>query len=216
MPDSQHGPQAANPGGVRPVAIRTLRALAARHEPVTVADLVPDLGDHPNSVRLHLDALVSDGLAERVSTEPTGRGRPAKRYAATLHGRQLAHQDSELDDVHALIEATVDHIAENARAAETAQALGRRWGERLRERSGSDRDVVATLAAQGFTPETDGDRILIRTCPFLGEARRRPELICTLHQGLLDAMVEGTTLEPFAAPAACVVTIHPAQPDDGA
>lgn len=208
MQDTPRGPEAAVQVDLQPVALRTLRALVRHGGPAAISDLSPVLGGHPNSVRLHLEALVSDGLAERVAGEIRGRGRPAKLYHATLYGQQLAGQDAEQDDIHALIDAVADRLADAPNAAQAARELGRAWGRRMIERSGATRDMVATLAAQGFTPSRDGDVVLLRTCPFLGEARRRPDVICSLHHGLIDSTSDSQTdLTPFAAPGACVVTL---------
>ena len=206
--ETPRGPLPATEVDLRPVALRALRALVQLDRPAAVSDLTPQLGGHPNSVRLHVEGLVAGGLARLVPGEAQGRGRPAKLYEATIHGRQLAEQDATLDDFHALIEATADHLGDGPDAPEKARELGRAWGRRIVQRSGSDGGMMRTLAAQGFTPTQDGDVVLLRTCPFLGEARRRPELICSLHQGLVDVTSDDQgVITPFAAPGACVVTM---------
>ncbi|MFV0453384.1 MAG: helix-turn-helix transcriptional regulator [Propioniciclava sp.] len=211
------GPEEAAVADLRPSSLTILRALVALGQPGAIADLTPDVGGHPNSVRLHLAALVRDGLAELVAAEARGRGRPAKRYTPTVHGRQIAEQDAELDDFHALIEAVADHLSASENPTTEARELGRAWGRRLTRRA-SDRDLFASLGAQGFTPERDGDQIRLRTCPFLRQARERPALICALHHGLVDALAdEPVRLEPFAVPGACLIRAVPAdRPDQGA
>lgn len=200
---------------LRPAVLRTLRALVEFDHPAAITDLTPVAGGHPNSVRLHLESLLKDGLVELVALEATGRGRPAKLYQATIHGRQLAQQDTTPDDFRAFVDATIDHLAGGADAPASARALGRSWGQRLTERSGTKPDMMETLAAQGFTPTVEGDVVLLRTCPFVREARRQPELICSLHQGLLDVASDYTALiKPFSAPSGCVVSRLP-HPESG-
>ena len=59
-----------------------LRALATAGDAVTVTALADQLGQHPNTVREHLDRLAADGRIERLRSRPTGRGRPAWLYRA--------------------------------------------------------------------------------------------------------------------------------------
>ena len=60
---------------------RTRRALGVR-------ELADAVGLHPNTVRGHLDQMVETGLIDRVRAEPSGRGRPAFRYAASPGAQQ--------------------------------------------------------------------------------------------------------------------------------
>src|SRR5699024_2547056 len=54
---------------------------------------------HPNTLREHLDALVSGGFAERHRAAPQGRGRPAWIYTAADSGAVDApHSDPRLRD----------------------------------------------------------------------------------------------------------------------
>ena len=47
--------------------------------PSTAAELASRMGQHANTVREHLDALVALGLTTRERESPAGRGRPAIR-----------------------------------------------------------------------------------------------------------------------------------------
>src|SRR5690625_6307676 len=47
--------------GLGPTRARVLRFLLAQHEPRAVADLADALALHPNTIRFHLEALVSLG-----------------------------------------------------------------------------------------------------------------------------------------------------------
>jgi predicted ArsR family transcriptional regulator len=55
----------------------------------------------------------------------------------------------------------------------------------------------------------------IHHCPFIELARQRPDVVCTLHLGLLrgaaeelDAPVDVTDLRPFARPGLCIATLR--------
>jgi predicted ArsR family transcriptional regulator len=68
--------------------------------PSTAAALAVRLDLTPAAVRRHLEHLIADGALEARDPRPTagrGRGRPAKVFAITEHGR--AHFDQQYDDL---------------------------------------------------------------------------------------------------------------------
>ena len=74
------------------------------------------------------------------------------------------------------------------------------------------REVLAILEDLGFAPlESPGDAlVLLRRCPLLDVARRYPEVVCQVHQGLIAGALTqlggddtGVDLLPFAEPDAC-------------
>ena len=70
-----------------------------------------------------------------------------------------------------------------------------------------DVGLLRTLAGQGFTPEETEEGIALRTCPLLSSAQRRPDVVCGIHQGLIDAISpEPLILRPFAVPGACLIS----------
>ncbi|MFC7303530.1 ArsR family transcriptional regulator [Streptomyces monticola] len=97
-----------------------------------------------------------------------------------------------------------------------ARAAGRAWGRRL-TRSGATgtapaERVFAHAARMGFDPEqvpapAGTARVLLHACPYRDLARRSPEVVCALHQGVLDGLLEdGDTradLTPFVGPDLC-------------
>ncbi|WP_037365113.1 helix-turn-helix transcriptional regulator [Nakamurella lactea] len=62
--------------------MQVLQAVRRSAEPVRIAALADTLGLHPNTARFHLDALVADGLLERVSLPVDGPGRPPLAFRA--------------------------------------------------------------------------------------------------------------------------------------
>ncbi len=198
------GPQPARSDRPRTAALRVLRTLAAAEEPVTLAELTGSLGGHPNTTRAQLEHLVADGFAAESPRAASGRGRPARAYTATIDGRQVAMEDPDRDGQAALIEAVAEHLVGTPDPVAAAHSLGRGWGRRLA--AAEDSDLVAVLAAQGFTPEETADGIALRTCPLLDSAQRWPEVVCAIHQGLIDAVSpRPQRLLPFAVPGACLV-----------
>lgn len=201
------GPQPARTDRPRDAALRVLRALAGSAEPLTITTLTAQLGGHPNSVRMHLEHLVGEGFAAELAAPASGRGRPPRAYLATIAGRQVAGQEDGWDGGPALVAAVAEQLADGPEPASEARRLGRRWGRRLKH---ADAGLLTTLAAQGFTPRLGEDGIELLTCPLLETARQLPEVVCSMHQGLIDELADRPLqLLPFARPGACLVCAQP-------
>lgn len=116
------------------------------------------------------------------------------------------------------------HLEDPAAASEEA---GRAWGRYMADkpepfaRADAARvveQIVTALAELGFAPEErrqDG-RFLIRLhdCPFRDIARSRPEIVCSIHLGILRGMADelgGSVtvddLEPFVEPSLCIASM---------
>lgn len=195
------GPQPTRGDRPRDAALRVLRVLVDAG-PATLAELTETLGGHPNTTRHQVELLLADGFVADVPGPVGGRGRPARRYVATVAGRQVSYEDPDRPEQGALVEAIAEHLVSDPDPIAAAREVGASWGRRL---ASGGRDVVATLAAQGFTPEA-GDDVRLLTCPMLDAARHYPDVICAIHQGQLDAMEPGRwRLLPFAEPDACLI-----------
>ncbi|BFV60295.1 helix-turn-helix domain-containing protein [Kitasatospora sp. CMC57] len=188
----------------RALAVPTRRALLAEltsaAEPLEAQQLARALGLHPTTIRHHLTALVQAGLVA-VSRQPAaGRGRPKLSYTAAP-----AHE--QLDAYRELVEV----LALGYGRVGAVQA-GRDWGAELPPDDAPLGERVRAAAERwGFRPESGADgRLLLRDCPFLRTAERHPEVICAVHQGLLDALAGGpdvVRLHPFSAPGVCAIAI---------
>lgn len=205
-PDPKDGPEPVRTDRPRTAALRVLAEIVRAGGPVTIGALTEALGGHPNTVRAQLQHLVEAGFAVEATLPTSGRGRPALAYEATLAGTQVTMAEPGRDDHAALVEAVAEQISQTPDPVAAAHALGRSWGRRIAE-GGSD-DLLGILGAQGFTPQVIAEGIALRTCPLLESARENPDVVCGIHQGLIDALApEPLELVPFAAPGWCL--IHP-------
>lgn len=217
------GPRPARTDRPSEAALRVLRALVRAGGQLTSAELTAELGGHPNTVRPHLDRLVAEGFVDVVALPAVGRGRPARAYRTTIAGRQVAGQDVSTLAGSALLGAVTDELRGSAEPALSARRFGRSWGRRLgavsqREAPWADLaaagdgpgpavSVLDTLAGQGFTPQPEPDGLHLLTCPLLAEAVDAPQVVCSLHQGMLDALSDAPLrLVPFAGPGYCLVS----------
>lgn len=187
--------------------------------PVTVADLASELGMHPNTVREHLEDLVHRSLASRERAPATGRGRPAWCYAAAP---DRPEPDPRVRDYAGLAGALAAHIARTSGdPAADALAAGREWGRSLARgtagpspdtAAGARRRVVGILRDLGFDPAANSraTSVGLRRCPLLDTARQYPDVVCSVHLGIVRGALaelggepERTALLPFAEPGAC-------------
>jgi predicted ArsR family transcriptional regulator len=183
----------------------------------TVAEVEAATTLHANTVREHLDALVSRGLAVRARSEPSGRGRPAWRYRAVDPA-----SDTDGSEYAGLATALAAHLHRTSTEPwQDAVAAGEGWGRDLARRGrppegtssqAARRRVVELLDQVGFAPQADERATTARLtrCPLLGTAKKFPDIVCGVHLGIVRGALEEygadgdrTELLPFAEPGAC-------------
>lgn len=190
--------------GLSAAVLRVLRALVDSPHPMTVTELALALGGHPNTMRLHLQALLVDGCVAELPLAPHGRGRPPKAYVATPAGSRASAPSSVTLVDAAFVEALAEHLEASPHPGAAAVSIGRRWGVRLSE-AGEHSGLVSTIIGQVSGAEGVLDGHAFRSCPLVTTARRNPDVVCGLHQGLIDALAPTPmTLAPFARPGMCM------------
>ncbi|MGC3952797.1 MAG: MarR family transcriptional regulator [Propionicimonas sp.] len=192
---------------------RVLAVLAEAPEPSSAAELAGRLGLHVTTVRSHLEQLERAGLATHQPDGGGRRGRPGFRYRAT--GRDPERARQEMIEVLAAALAAADGAAD-----QLAMAAGRAWADQV-DAAGAEpiAALTAAFAELGFDPEPEGGVIRLRGCPFRAAARAHPDVVCQVHLGLAQRLVErcdggGRTvaLQPFVAAELCVLTVAEAVP----
>jgi predicted ArsR family transcriptional regulator len=195
-----------------------LACLQGAQEAVSVADVAERTGLHVNTARFHLDALVEDRLAQRRTEKAAVPGRPRVLYFAD--GQDVGPRSYRLmaDMLMGVVAALDPH-------GSAAAATGRAWGHRLAAETAEESGqaalarLVDVLDGVGFGQTRhegpDGPEMRIHHCPFIELARQRPDVVCTLHLGLLrgaaeelDAPVDVMDLRPFARPGLCIATLR--------
>lgn len=199
---------APTPGvpALSPARARVVELLDRMGGGVTVAALAERLGGHPNATRAHLDALVAGGQATATPVRGTGRGRPALSYTLTDAGRRALTPDPTRVAYAELASAFASHLANIPDAEPHARSIGRSWGA-TRVQAGSRPAMLRLLSDLGFEPEPGDESIRLRTCPLLDAATAHPQVVCSIHAGLIEGALgrTGVDLEPFAEPGACLM-----------
>lgn len=186
-----------------------LQALEASPDGLDTNTLAAQVGLHPNTVRWHLGVLADAGLVQSAPEQQHRRGRPSVVYRLTPDG---AARDR--DEYRLLATMLTAVVASDENGEARAYETGVRWGRHL-QAAEPETDVAELLDRQGFAAEAHGERIEMRRCPFYALAEASPEVICTLHQGIIEgALAAGSTgltverLDAFVEPALCVAHLR--------
>jgi predicted ArsR family transcriptional regulator len=172
---------------------RVLAVLRASETPLGVAAVTAATGLSANAVRFHLQNLMDSG-AVRAALDPdhAGPGRPRIEYAANpLEGANPA-------SAYRLLAGLLATALHRSAGPDAASDAGRHWARSLppanwSEVSADPIDSVATLFANsGFDPRRVSDRqtLELHKCPFLDLAVEQPDVVCGIHLGLVQGLLE--------------------------
>ncbi|WP_084526049.1 helix-turn-helix transcriptional regulator [Nocardia vaccinii] len=195
-----------------------LAVLRASPDALSIVDIATRLRLHPNTVRFHLEALVEAGQAERVEHPRTGPGRPPQMFRAHAGMDPAGPRNYQL-----LADILTAQLATDPDPAARAAEAGRAWGHRIAgdmptpppNAEQAVGELVRVLDEVGFDPDPEsgggGTRIRLRHCPFLDLATARAKVVCPIHLGLMQGVLEGRDapvavdrLEPFVTPDLCL------------
>jgi predicted ArsR family transcriptional regulator len=191
--------------------------------PLTAAALAGRLNLSSAAIRRHLDALVGDGVLTevepRATLRPRGRGRPARAYALTDHGRtQFAHAYDDLASTalrylrdtggESAVRAFADHRARTL----VGRIEAKIGGGHEQARSGTHSDgadgamaakvsqIAAALTDEGYAanaePAGHGMQICQHHCPVAHVAAEFPELCEAETRALAEVL--GTYVQRLA------------------
>lgn len=171
--------------------------LARSPSPLATADIAEVLGLHPNTVRPHLERMREVGLLEVETEVRSSVGRPQNLYSLARTAPSLGLEPPAFP----MLAQLLVRLAEATGASgEDAADVGRDQGRldaRAHRRAASCLEALVTqLETFGFDPAVggsdDGDEAVIAFahCPFRSLAEAHPELVCSLHRGLVEGFVE--------------------------
>jgi predicted ArsR family transcriptional regulator len=170
--------------------------LARASSPLATAQIADSLGLHANTVRPHLERMRDVGLLDVVTDARGAVGRPQHRYSLAAEAPSLGFEPP----AYPALARMLLRVAASADlpAADCIDA-GREYGLALAARRAGAADCVAVLeeelAILGFDPESvhddEGATVAFTRCPFQELAEGNPEVVCSLHRGLVEGLVEG-------------------------
>jgi len=171
------------------------------------------LGLHVTTVRFHLDHLEEAHLIRHEPDPLGGRGRPRMLYSALEHAEDSREQ---LIDVLAGALAARENDDGQARSIDA----GRQWANALAADDHAPEvgsSLLNVLDELGFDPRPTGNNVIrLEACPFRQAARSHPEVVCSVHRGLIERVLEtddamtadSARLLPFVEPDLCLIELH--------
>ena len=182
--------------------------------PLSTAELADRLDLHPNTVRPHLERMREVGLLE-MSTDSHGAvGRPQHRWSVVAAAPSLGLEPAGF---RLLAHLLADVAARGGLGEDELRAIGRAQGltwvvptslsrDRVRpaEPVGSGqacrqalRALVDQLAELGFDPAVDERpgfaTVAFARCPFRELATAFPDVVCRLHHGLTEGLLDAVS-----------------------
>ncbi|MGE3358329.1 MAG: helix-turn-helix transcriptional regulator [Acidimicrobiia bacterium] len=210
--------------------------LARSSRPLSTAEIAGTLGLHGNTVRPHLERMREVGLLEVEIDGRGGVGRPQHRYHLAADAPSLGLEPP----VYPLATRLLLRMAAAAGlGAEDAIGVGRDQGRLdataelggtrpagMADETGADEGSACVaalgqrLAELGFDPTAvpfgEGVTVAFGHCPFRELAEANPDLVCGLHQGLVEGLV-ATLADAEGSAATCrfrsLVDRNPCQVD---
>ncbi|MCU1345456.1 MAG: putative ArsR family transcriptional regulator [Acidimicrobiia bacterium] len=181
--------------------------LARSGQPLSTSDIADTLGLHPNTVRPQLERMRDAGLLQIQIEIRSGVGRPQHLYSLADDAPSLGLEPPTYPMLARMLLSLARRGAlGNEDAAEIGRDQGRADGLLLADDASCLEAVVSQLTAMGFDPaiagSEDGETAVIGFChcPFRELAEAFPELVCSLHQGMIEGIVEtvgGGQVESF-------------------
>lgn len=169
--------------------------LARSPRPLATAEIAETLGLHPNTVRPHLERMREVGLLA-VEVDARGEiGRPQHRYSLTTDSPSLGLEPPSMPLLAELMTAVAAlGGAGPAEALDVGRAAGAARAAAYADAPSSLEAFVADHDRLGFDPvvgEGPGDTAVVAfaNCPYRALAEEHPELVCSLHQGLVEGFV---------------------------
>ena len=177
--------------------------LARASVPKTTAEISETLSLHPNTVRPHLERMREVGL---LLVEVGGRGevgRPQHRYSVAPDAPSLGLEPPTMPVLARMVLSMAKRLQATPDDAEAvgydegrSRALGYRAAPSTLEA------LVADLDRLGFDPVVSDDPrvdpasdddlaavVSFANCPFADLAQQHPDLVCSLHRGLVIGFV---------------------------
>ncbi|MBW3668637.1 MAG: helix-turn-helix domain-containing protein [Actinobacteria bacterium] len=169
--------------------------LARSATALSTAEIAERLGLHPNTVRPHLERMRDTGLLD-VEVDARGSvGRPQHRYSPAADAPSLGLEPPTFPLLAGLLaNVAAASNPESEVVAEAGRVHGRHAGSQRADAGSCVAAVTAELAELGFDPASGEDgrttTIAFTRCPYRELAEAFPELVCHLHRGIVEGMVE--------------------------
>lgn len=169
--------------------------LARSPLPLGTAEVAEILALHPNTVRPHLERMREVGLLVVESESRGGVGRPQHRYSLAPDAPALGLEPAPFPTLARMLVRLASTVGiERSEAIDAGRDQGARNARQWPRGTPMLDALVVEQARLGFDPavvEHDGGASMaFAHCPFRDLAEEHPDLICGLHCGLVEGLVD--------------------------
>ncbi len=195
--------------------------MARSPRPLATAEIAETLDLHPNTVRPHLERMRDLGIVDVTAAGTGAVGRPQHRYAIADDAPSLGLEPPVFPLVTRILLTGAaaggldpDDLAEAGR--EHGGTAARATASSLACADALERE----LAGLGFDParvdDADDVTIAFTHCPFRDLAEAHPDLVCSMHRGMVEGFVEArgdasvADFHPLTDRTPCQVELHTA------
>jgi predicted ArsR family transcriptional regulator len=195
--------------------------VAASSDAVSREDAAEAVGISRSVAAFHLDKLAELGVLEVEFRRPPGRGGPGAGRPAKLYRRADDELGFTVPERHydlaasilaqAVADAQEQSIPVDEALGTAARARGRamatppgagasaRPPSKAQAQARAHARVAEVLAAHGYEPCREGDRITLENCPFHALAEQHRALVCGMNLGVIEGILEGAGAEDVEA-----------------
>lgn len=169
--------------------------LARSPIPLATAEIADMLDLHVNTVRPHLERMRDVGLLA-VDTEARGGvGRPQHRYSLSADAPALGLEPSPFPVLaRSLLRAAASGGLDRSELTEAGREQGADDAAQWSPETAALEVLIIEQAKLGFDPTVieheGGATVAFAHCPFRELAEAYPDLVCGLHCGLVEGLVD--------------------------
>jgi predicted ArsR family transcriptional regulator len=177
----------------QPTRAKLFELLTDMKREASTEELAERLGLHVNGVRRQLERLREAGLLTR-NRRPRGRGRPRDLWAIASDADPGGERPRAYSDLAAWLASAIPPGPGRLRQVErTGREIGRALAPRGTD--GTARAFEQVLTALGFQPQVElapNGAVCCRlgNCPYLEAVRENQPVVCTLHKGLTQGLLD--------------------------
>jgi predicted ArsR family transcriptional regulator len=194
--------------------------LARSPRPLSTGEIADTLDLHPNTVRPHLERMRDVGILDQTVESRGAVGRPQHRYSLVPDAPSLGLEPPVFPTLaRMLVRMGALAGVERTEAVEAGREQGEADAAQFPVGTPCEQALMAQLDLLGFDPEIDGGdgavTVAFTRCPFRDLAVANPDLVCGLHRGMVEGLVQtvgGAQVRGFqdvAARTPCQVELVP-------
>lgn len=188
------------------LAVRSRLAPSGRGRPAWGYAAEPASATRPRGEYAALAGVLADFVAEQSDDVAADMTRLGRNWGRRLMAARPAGRPTDAGPAVAPDAPGEGGLAQGGHAPEGSASVSVAAAEAA---------ALALMEDLGFAPEGTSKPIRLKQCPMLAVAKERPDVVCSVHLGLIEGALEeqgvtadGVRLDAFAAHDACLLRLH--------